>query len=154
MKPNKNRIFIVSILISFFSCYTLYKLYETSLIVLESYPDIDNVAAVGLAMVFAPFMLGMFTIVFYLTVYVNSIKKFPEQSFSWKILLLHKNSWGLNLIRILLYITCIWMITDLIGSAPTWVSLTLVVNIIIYGYWVLQMLQERILIKRSSIIAK
>lgn len=59
---NKLSIYILCLIISFFSCYALYKLYEASLVVLEKNPQIDNVAAVGLAMIFTPLLLFIFNV--------------------------------------------------------------------------------------------
>jgi hypothetical protein len=67
----------------------------------EKNPDLDNVSGVGLAMIFAPMVLFMFNIIFYLLIHQQSVKKFPKQISSWKILLLQKKAWLLNLLRIL-----------------------------------------------------
>ncbi|QOY34625.1 hypothetical protein AWH56_018115 [Anaerobacillus isosaccharinicus] len=148
-EANKLSIYIVCLIISFFSCYALYKLYETSLILLEKYPEIDNVAIVGFAMVFAPVMLFIFNVVFYLFVYEKSIKKSPKQISSWRILLLNKDRWSLNLIRVLLYLLCFWIIADNFGAVPIWIVITLLINIVSYGYWTLQMVRESLLFERT-----
>ena len=149
---NKSSIYIWSSVISFFSCYALYKLYESILMVMDDRnAEIDNVSGVGLAMIFAPILLFMFNFVFYLLIYQQSVKKYPKQLSSWKILLLQKKAWRLNLLRILLYFVCSWTLIEMIGAeaAPMWVIITILVNNISYGYWVLQIVKERVVAKNS-----
>lgn len=141
----KSSIYIFSLIISFFSCYALYKLYERSLDALEKNPEIDNVAAVSLAMIISPILLFIFNVVFYIVVYEKTIKKYPKQISSWRILLLNKKHWSLNLIRVLLYLLCLSIIADMVGTVPIWLIITLVLNFVAYGYWMLQMVRERYL---------
>ncbi|MBD8070167.1 hypothetical protein [Bacillus sp. PS06] len=152
---NKFTLYLLSLVISSFTCFALYKLYETMLVVLETNPEVDNVSVVGIAMFMAPMLLFMFNFIFYLFLYRISIKKYPSHVSSWKILLLSQESPGLNLLRIALYLLCLWTFIDLIGTDPTslWIILTITLNLMIYGYWVLQTIEERPM-KTSSILVK
>lgn len=149
-EANKLSIYILCLIISFFSCYALYKFYETSLILLEEItPEIDNLGAAALVLVFAPLLLFIFNVLFYLVVYEKSIKKSPKQISSWRILLLNKDHWTLNLIRILLYLLCFWIIADSLGTVAIWIVITLLFNSVAYGYWALQMVGESLLFEHN-----
>ncbi|RXJ04541.1 hypothetical protein DS745_03925 [Anaerobacillus alkaliphilus] len=144
-RANKVTIYILCFVISFFSCYALYKLIEASLVILEKSLGIDNVAAGALSLIFAPILLFIFNLVFYLVLYEKTIKPSPRQIVSWRILLLSKKHWRLNLSRVLMYLLCLWIIADHIGMVSIWVVITLVLNILAYGYWTLQIVGERYL---------
>ncbi|MCT8138497.1 hypothetical protein H1D32_12555 [Anaerobacillus sp. CMMVII] len=98
-------------------------------------------------MIFAPLLLFIFNVVFYLVVYEKSIKKSPKQISSWRILILNKDRWSLNLIRVLLYLLCFWIIADSFGTGPIWIDITIFLNTVAYGYWTLQMVRESLLFK-------
>ncbi|WP_078551426.1 hypothetical protein [Bacillus alkalicellulosilyticus] len=146
MKVTKKlKLLIVSYLFSVFSCYSLFKMYESMVLFLgDSNPEIDNVGAVALAMVFAPILLFFFSSIFYLFVYLYSVKKFPNQLFSWRIFLLEKKTIGLNAIRILILIL-LWFFMDSMREeiVPMWAFFTVAFNIVLNGFWVLQMVAER-----------
>ncbi len=143
---HKSSIFFLCISISFFSCYALYKLIEASILALETNPEIDNVAAAALAMILAPLLLFVFNVVFYLVVFEKTIKK-SKQISSWRILLLHKEHGRVNLVRVFLYVLCLWIVGAHIAMAPIWVVVTLVLSILAYGYWVLQIVSEKFLVE-------
>lgn len=147
---NKLIVFILSFIISFFSCYALYKLYFSIVMVIgERNPEIDNVAAAALSMFIAPLLLFIFNIMFYLSLYFISIRKFPRQLSSWKLLILDKKSLWLNFLRITLYLICIWTVIDTVKEevVPIWIIITVTINIIVYGYWILQMIEEGSILK-------
>ncbi|MDQ0343501.1 hypothetical protein J2S14_002316 [Lederbergia wuyishanensis] len=110
----------------------------------ERNPEIDNVAAAALSMFFAPIILFIFNIMFYLSLYFISIRKFPKHLSSWKLLLLDNKSLWLNFLRLTLYLICLWTVIDTVQEevVPMWVIITLPINMIVYGYWVLQMIVE------------